>query len=212
LTVFYADLCILIFFLIEKIFLLVNIFRIVAAGLILISPQPFLLAALLAIHLLTISRWLGSYNGGSDYMNSILLLFVTLGLAWPGAMGKLALWYIAFQSCLSYFKAGTYKLAKASWHSGRAVDGFLNSPVYEQTALIHWLTRSHVFNKISAWFIIIFEMSFPLAVLDHRLALIYLTLGLVFHAMNAYVFGLNRFLWAWAATYPAIYYCSLHRI
>jgi hypothetical protein len=29
--------------------------------------------------------------------------------------------------------------------------------------------------------------------------------GLVFHAGNAYVFGLNRFFFAWLAAYPAIY-------
>jgi hypothetical protein len=32
--------------------------------------------------------------------------------------------------------------------------------------------------------------------------------ALAFHIANVYVFGLNRFVWAWAATYPALYFCS----
>ena len=29
-----------------------------------------------------------------------------------------------------------------------------------------------------------------------------------FHLVNFYAFGLNRFLFAWAAAYPALYFCS----
>ena len=33
---------------------------------------------------------------------------------------------------------------------------------------------------------------------------ILLALGFTFHVVNAFVLGLNRFVWAWVATYPAI--------
>ena len=32
--------------------------------------------------------------------------------------------------------------------------------------------------------------------------------ALGFHLANVYAFGLNRFLFAWLAAYPALYYCS----
>lgn len=32
----------------------------------------------------------------------------------------------------------------------------------------------------------------------------------MFHVTNAYVIGIHRFVLAWAATYPAIYWCSQH--
>lgn len=57
----------------------------------------------------------------------------------------------------------------------------------------------------ASWTIILFEVTFPAAILNAHLSLVYMASGLAFHAGNAYVFGLNRFFFAWLAAYPAIY-------
>jgi hypothetical protein len=54
------------------------------------------------------------------------------------------------------------------------------------------------------WTVIAWECLFPLAWLDPHLCLGMLACGAVFHAANLWVFGLNRFFWAWLAGYPAV--------
>ncbi|MEK6554885.1 MAG: HTTM domain-containing protein [Bdellovibrionota bacterium] len=185
-----------------------NIFRIMVAITVLLMPTPEAMALLLIIHILTLVRWLGSFNGGSDYMTSILLLFVSLGLFFPESMAAVALWYIAFQSTLSYFKAGFYKLKAQNWRSGTAAREFIISPIYERSQLLETLMKSPVFSRLSSWGIIFFEITFPVCLFHQNLAALYLAAGFLFHLLNAYVFGLNRFVFAWIATYPALYYCS----
>jgi hypothetical protein len=51
--------------------------------------------------------------------------------------------------------------------------------------------------------VIAFECAFPLALIDARLLSL---LGIAFHVVNARVLGLNRFLWAWLAAYPALWF------
>jgi len=36
--------------------------------------------------------------------------------------------------------------------------------------------------------------------------MIALAIGAAFHLANAFAFGLNRFLWAWLAAYPALWF------
>jgi uncharacterized membrane protein len=49
-----------------------------------------------------------------------------------------------------------------------------------------------------------FECSFPIALVDVRACVVMLAIAAVFHLTNAVVFGLNRFLWAWLAAFPAL--------
>jgi hypothetical protein len=58
--------------------------------------------------------------------------------------------------------------------------------------------------------VILFECGFPLALLRPELSLVFLGGGLLFHLLIAYQLQLNRFFWAWLATYPAVYWASLH--
>ena len=48
----------------------------------------------------------------------------------------------------------------------------------------------------------------PLALLDVRLAAVFCAVAAVFHFMVFWYFGLNRFFWAWLATFPAILYAA----
>ena len=38
---------------------------------------------------------------------------------------------------------------------------------------------------------------------------VFLAGGLLFHVASAVLMGLNTFLWAFGATYPAVFYCSV---
>lgn len=196
------------FFLNERGFLVLNIVRWMAGVSALSIPSVWSLALLLVIHVFTMIRWLGNYNGGSDSMTSLLLLFTFLAAVWPERLGPICLWYITVQLCFSYFKAGWYKIRRVSWRSGKAVSQFVAAPMYSESPLLNRFLGVRWLGFIAAWVVILFELLFPIAMINQDLALVFMVMGFVFHLGNGYVFGLNRFVWAWAAAYPALYWCA----
>ncbi len=61
-------------------------------------------------------------------------------------------------------------------------------------------------SSIGSWAILVFELAFPLAFASPIACTVLLCMGAAFHVANAITFGLNRFLWAWIAAYPALLY------
>jgi hypothetical protein len=188
-------------------FLILNILRIGLALWLFTSPDFIPAAGLLVIHLLTLLRFRGTFNGGSDSMNFLLLICLAIGFAAEPDSKFVtgALWYIALQLCLSYFKAGFVKLKEKQWRNGSALGAFLTSPVYEPRPWLLDLSRKSSFTFLASWLIIGFELSFPLSLIHPHVAFAYMVVGVVFHLTNAYIFGLNRFVFAWLAAYPALF-------
>lgn len=189
----------------ERSFFFLNLFRALVAFDVLFTANWHSVFILFLIHVLTLLRWLGTFNGGSDYMNLLLLWLVSLGLWRKGTMAEVCVYYMAFQLCLSYFKAGWIKLRNVHWRQGRTLPAFLGSNIYERSPWLEGLMAYRGLAFFASWTIILFEVTFPAAILNAHLSLVYMASGLAFHAGNAYVFGLNRFFFAWLAAYPAIY-------
>lgn len=196
------------FLLNDRGFYCINVARIFMALTVILIPNVWCVFLLFLIHILTVIRWLGSFNGGSDYMTSILFLFTTVGFIFPDDMGAVCLWYITFQLCLSYCKAGWIKIKNPKWRNGEALSEFVLSPIYASHSTLSRIFQQRQLSLMAAWSVMIFEISFPLALLDIRLTIGYLGIGFMFHLGNAYVFGLNRFVFAWAAAYPAFFWAA----
>ena len=149
-------------------------------------------------------RWRGTFNGGSDFMTLIVLTGVVLAGFFGSKNGgvTMALIYIALHSVLSYWVAGAAKFADQSWRSGKALRSFLKGAPSRV-----WVPgpRAAIFFT---FLILVFECSFPLAILRPESCFFYMIFGLLFHTSNALVLGLNRFILPWAATYPALWYLS----
>ncbi|HEX6242873.1 MAG TPA: HTTM domain-containing protein, partial [Polyangiales bacterium] len=170
-----------------------------------VGPSPLLLALALG-QLALVLRLRGPFNGGSDSLS--LLSLICLGVASSVVPGSLlyllALGYLVAQLTLSYFVAGVAKLAQRSWREGAALARFAALPKYGVPARAQaWLAHSSG-GRLASWSVLLFECSFPLALLGPRVALAYLSVGALFHLLNAALFGLNRFLWAWVALYPLL--------
>jgi hypothetical protein len=196
-------------------FLVLLVVRAVAAAVLLVAPgvASVALAALvvlLASTLLLALRWRGSMNGGSDFMTLVVLSALTAAAAFPArplvALG--ACWYIAIQACNSYFVAGVVKLRAPAWRAGRALPAFLAGAVHDATPILGVLARRPWLARAASWSVIALECGFPLALWRPASCAALVGAALAFHIANVYVFGLNRFLWTWAATYPALYFCS----
>lgn len=150
-------------------------------------------------------RWRGAFNGGSDSMTWIVLFFLGLASVVPNEKLSAAfLAYISIQVCLSYFISGAVKLRQISWRNGTALTAIVNVSNFEVPTALKTLTNSKTTALILSWTLIIFELSFPLALLKLEVAYFYIAGALIFHLLNFYAFGLNRFLFAWTAAYATI--------
>jgi hypothetical protein len=163
---------------------------------------PFLCVS----QILVCVRFRGASNGGSDSMSVVLASALSL----PALFGRTplaiqaALLYIGVQVTLSYVLAGLAKLRQPDWRDGRALQHFVLSSPYGAPAWLQRLMQRRLLARASGWAVIAFECLFPLAWLDPRLCIAWLLCGVVFHAVNVFALGLNRFFWAWLAAYPAL--------
>jgi hypothetical protein len=184
--------------------------RLVAAGLLLglgaSAVLPFLWLSQLAICV----RFRGTFNGGSDYMTMLILMALSVASFAPQAapLQSACLLYIGVQVSLSYFIAGIAKLKEADWRRGAALQSFVLATPYGAPSWARALVSGSRASGLMSWCVMAFECLFPLCWADPRVCLGFIVFAGGFHVANALVFGLNRFLFAWAAAYPALLYCS----
>jgi hypothetical protein len=173
--------------------------------------RPVALTAILIIFLFSRLRHQPYGMVGADSMN--LLVFGALGLREiaPDTTTQGCLWFIAFQSCLSYSTNGMLKLASPHWRRGKVLWHIAHHALYGSARLARVLRAYPAVGKWLDWSVIGCELAFPFVLLvGHPACWIFLGWGLLFHMLTAVVMGLNTFLFAWAATYPAIVFMALH--
>ncbi len=183
--------------------------RLLCGSALMIWTHPALVGALFIATLLVSVRWRGTFNGGSDCMTLVVL--TGLGLStWTEDTRWVegGLWYICIQMCMSYARAGIAKLRDPVWRRGDALGVFVQGAAYAPTPALMALLRPRWTRVVLSWGLILFECAVPLALLHAEFALVIAALGVVFHALNVYVLGLNRFLFIWVATYPALLWCA----
>lgn len=166
---------------------------------------PWPLVGLAAISLVTLRRFQGPYNGGSDRMGLLALWCLVLAQVLPHEKAReLAFGYLGAQLVLSYFIAGWVKISNPDWRNGQAlrqVFSFSAYPVSE--SLRSWAARPGVLLTMS-WAVMALEIVFPLTLISQPALIAGLAATAAFHLANACLFGLNRFFWTWLAVYPAI--------
>jgi hypothetical protein len=149
---------------------------------------------------------------GSDQMSIIMFVAVAIHKLFPGDVhvARASLWFIAAQGCLSYFVAGIAKVISPTWRSGEAVRRILGTRTYGTRASAALVTGRHGVCVALSWSLMLFECAFPLALGFGKTGFaVFAVLGIFFHMTNAVTMGLNTFVWAFVATYPAILFCSV---
>ena len=176
--------------------------------------SPLLAVLLFASSVILLFRWRGAFNGGSDFMTLVcvtgLLMAQLVGyFSHDPALGwRAGLWYVTVYVVSSYFVSGWVKLLRPEWRNGHAMTVFLDGGVYGPLSAGSLYRRPQLAALVS-WTFTMWEGCFPLALLDVRIAWFMCATAPVFHYLVYWHFGLNRFLWAWLATYPAVLYCAL---
>ncbi|MEL7252903.1 MAG: HTTM domain-containing protein [Pseudomonadota bacterium] len=167
--------------------------------------QDWALLALSLHSLLILHRYQGPYNGGSDRMGLLNLYCLTLAHWMPAGLGQeLAVGYLAIQVILSYFIAGQVKVLNPEWRSGRALQDVFRFSAYPVSENLRCLADRPRLLWCASWAVILFELAFPLSLLNHTALITALCVGALFHLANAILFGLNRFVWVWIAAYPSL--------
>jgi hypothetical protein len=189
-------------------FIAILALRLIASLLVLVFGWLQPLPLLLITSMLICVRFRGTYNGGSDYMTILILLALSVAvLAGQRSQAVLgALGYVAVQVTLSYVIAGMVKLKEADWRSGRALQALLGSSQYGAPGIVARFFDNAALSRVASWLVIAFECGFAAAWLGGRACLAMILLGTLFHVWNSAVLGLNRFLFAWFASYPALLY------
>jgi len=167
--------------------------------------SPWVLLALSMHSLAILHRFAGPYNGGSDRMGLLVLYCLCLAEMLPDGIGREAAFgYLAVQVVLSYFISGQVKIVNPEWRSGRALQDVFAFSAYPVSEALRGLTNRPRLLWSMSWGVMVFEVLFPLSLLNPVTLIGALVLAAMFHLSNACLFGLNRFVWFWIAAYPSI--------
>ncbi len=171
---------------------------------------PYWLSLLWIFNWVIYWKFQGALTGGSDYMMNIIFLGILWGLFVDQRTG---IYFIAVQALMSYVLAGAFRLKEPSWRNGTALSFFLDATLFRPGACLTFLGSQVWLMRILSWTLIFLEIAFPLLIVlpqipfqPWKIALF--VAGGLFHALNSYLFGINRFIYSWIATYPAIHFLS----
>jgi hypothetical protein len=171
-----------------------------------VRPQLLILAAVTLLFTLRCPEG----NDGSDQMSLIILLVSSLAevIHTPVAYVT-ALIFIAAQSALSYGTSGFLKVQQAGWRNGVFVTEILATSSFGSRQLSR-LFQAHPLSRMWCGRLVAYgDCTLALAALLPPLACsLVLIFGLSLHIGIARILGLNSFLWAFVATYPAIIFVS----
>lgn len=146
---------------------------------------------------------------GSDKIGIIVMvgaLLTAVGLAtgdvWIALAGILL---AGGQLTLSYFVAGVSKLCVSGWRNGQWLRAVMATGMWGDSRIAA-LLRVPGFALAASWAVMLLEALFPLALLaPEPVLLAAMAAMLAFHIATALFMGLNKFPWAFAAAYPAVF-------
>ena len=150
-------------------------------------------------------------RGADAQLNAIIYSAISLTLLsdTPTA-ARYCLYFLTLQLCLAYFAAGFHKLRSSDWRGGSALPGILSTRLFGFPAFGAWLDRHGRLAWCFSWSTIAWEVSFPVVLVAPReVGLVYFGCGVLFHLSSAFTMGLNKFIWAFLALYPAAIYCTM---
>jgi hypothetical protein len=172
-----------------------------------VAPLPSVTAAAVAVAAsLVIHYAIPQGHDGSDQMTLIVLVALLIArLSPPGSVALTAcLVFIAGQVALSYFASGVAKLFGSTWRRGTAVSSILATRTFGSGPVVRVLKRVPALGVAATYATVALEVAFPLTyLLPQQAMIVALASFLLFHLVVATTMGLNSFVPAFAACYPA---------
>lgn len=189
-----------------KVFIgLVIVDAIVVSALLVWPSQALLIATAAALQVMLLKRHHLTYDG-SDQMMLVVLVACLLGRVGPNAVSpRAAVSFVAAEVTLAYLVAGVYKATSKYWRPGGAFSMIVQTRMFGQPIAARVVRDHPAVGRAATYAVVCVECLFPIALIGPPLALVaFLALGFAFHLGCSVIMGLNRFLWAFVATYPAL--------
>lgn len=192
------------YFLYLKLLLSISLFGLVMVGI--ISPIVISLLFLLML-LLPLRSQMGL--DGAHQMNLVVLfgLMIATIAGIDSKISSLCLWFISGELILSYFVAGLNKAISPIWQKTHALNAIFSTKTYGHETLFRLVTNNKAIAFALCWPMVLFELFFVTSLFSEYTCITFCLIGFGFHLFNAIFMGLNTFLFAFLATYPAVFYC-----
>lgn len=178
----------------------------VVASLLLIRPSSVpLIAAATVLQLMLMKRHHLTIDG-SDQMVLVVLAACLIGrLGADPIATRAAVTFLAAEVTLAYLVAGLAKATSPYWRSGQAFPMIVRTRMYGQPIARRVVNRFPRAGRAASYAVIWWESLFVLSLTaPPAFVAVLFALGVGFHAGCAVVMGLNRFMWAFVASYPAV--------
>jgi hypothetical protein len=178
---------------------------VLATSLCALAFGPGLFFAVIAVELYLVSMlYRGSYCGGSDTVLLYACVALAMGATWP----QTAVALLAVLAVVSYAVAGAVKALQRRWWSGLALTDVIQNDFYAVPPEIKKYAQRPGLMRLASWATLLWELGFVCVLASRHFVGPLVVMGLVFHLAIFWTFGLNRFFWTWAITYPALF--ALH--
>lgn len=165
------------------------------------------IVVILLLHLLKHLRNQYGLDGADQLQVIIFASLVAFYSTSDPLIQKFSIFFLCFQSMLSYFIAGLAKVVSPPWREGTAIAGIINTESFGNRAFAQILINRPLISKMICWWIIFFEFVSPFFIfIGIHGTLFFILSGIVFHLSIAIIMRLNSFFWTFVATYPALIY------
>lgn len=180
--------------------------RLLGAVVLVFYPIGWIAFSVFIFSVLILFRFKGIFNGGSDYMTTLTLIGLSMGLILKNNASWVyyAVVFIAAQSVTSYFIAGISKLKSVQWRKGKALNQLLPQSNFRFKGGWFLFSNRLFLTSIVTWSVLFFEILFPFGLINFYVCLVFVLMALVFHFCVFLFFGLNRFFWSWLVTFPCV--------
>src|SRR5436190_7175422 len=101
-------------------------------------------------------------------------------------LGTSAFWILRMQLLLAYAATGLHKLTGTHWLDGTAMGIVATDPAYGPA----WLAHSPTLALLLTWAVLLFQLTFPIAVWFKRTRIPWMVIGVVFHLGTAIGLGI----------------------
>jgi hypothetical protein len=196
-----------------RLFLFLAAVQIPLAALAVAIPEvaPYAIALAITLRLLSIVRYGSHGSEGADHMLMLVLGSLLIYFFAPTPLvQRVVLWFLAAETLLAYITAGVVKLKSRRWRQGGALRQILSTTLFECRPFVVIAGQRQQLIRVLHWMVIFFECAAPFLVFTGPTGcLIFLAMGAMFHLSISVMQGLNLFVFAFGATYPAVLYTSL---
>lgn len=145
-------------------------------------------------------------SGGQQLISNLLFWLILLPdgtqvmrpNGWRAVLGTSAFWILRLQLLLAYAATGLHKLSGTYWLDGTAMGIVATDPAYGMA----WLADVPWLATMSTWMVLVFQLTFPIAVWFKRPRIPWMVMGIVFHLGTAISLGIPEMALAFVAAYP----------